>query len=74
MSTRIFVIDLDESGNLVNILNYEQLGKLLFAIYCTEREKDVFTEHPELSDPAVMVAYDMLLKQDIDCKEAIWVG
>lgn len=73
MTHETFILSKKRS-NLVNILSFEQLGKLLFAIYGYDGERDifqVFTEHEELNDPAVMVAYEMLFNDHREIKEKI---
>lgn len=73
MANETFILSKKRS-NLVNILSFEQLGKLLFAIYGYDGELDifqVFTEHDELNDPAVMVAYEMLLNDHREIKKRI---
>ena len=73
MASETFILSKKRS-NLVNILSFEQLGKLLFAIYGYDGENDifhVFTEHEELNDPAVMAAYKMLFNDHLKIKEKI---
>lgn len=69
----VFILHL-KRANLVNTLSFEQLGKLLFAIYAYDGGNDifkVFTEHEELNDPAVMVAYEMLFHDNCDFMEEL---
>lgn len=76
MASETFILSKKRS-NLVNILSFEQLGKLMFAIYGYNGENDIFhifTEHEELNDPAVMIAYEMLFNDHLEIKKKIHNG